>query len=97
MLVTKEELTNTNRKMQLVNDAKGDLHPSIKCTVCGFGLYVTDRGNHEVTYHCSSPEARFWDFDRGTPDQHKAKEHWDRSKQEIFMDGRLDETLDATG
>jgi hypothetical protein len=83
--------------MQLVNDANGEPRPAIKCTVCGLALYATDWGSYEITYHCSSPEARFWDFDRGTPDQHKAKEHWDRSKQEIFVDRRLDEKLDATG
>lgn len=83
--------------MQLVNDPNGQTQPQFKCTVCGLAMYATDWGNHEVTYHCSSAEARFWDFDRGTPDQTKAKEHWDRSKQEIFIDRRFDETLDATG
>jgi hypothetical protein len=54
------------------------------CVVCGEELYVTDHGNHEFTYHCSSGAARFWDFDRGTIEQVKAKEHWDKSRIEIF-------------
>ena len=63
---------------------------SFSCTVCGSPMYITDHGNHELTYHCSSSEARFWDFDRGTFEQVKSKEHWDRSKQEIFPDLKED-------
>ena len=48
-------------------------------------MYATDKGNHEVTYHCSSPDARFWDFDRGSARQAAAKEHWDESIHEIFL------------
>jgi hypothetical protein len=48
-------------------------------------MYATDQGNCEITYHCSSPEARFWDFDRGTIDQSMAKKHWDQSIQEVFL------------
>jgi hypothetical protein len=48
-------------------------------------MYATDKNNFEVTYRCSSPEARFWDFDRGTAGQAKAKEHWDKSRKEIFL------------
>ena len=58
---------------------------NLTCAICGQALYVTDKGNAEVTYHCSSDEARFWDFDRGTVDQHKAKEHWDNSIREVFL------------
>jgi hypothetical protein len=70
--------------MQLVTDSKITFQPAIKCKVCGQHMYSTDWGNREITYHCSSPEARFWDFDRGAPPQAKAKEHWDNSKEEIF-------------
>lgn len=55
------------------------------CPICGSSMYATDWGNCEVTYHCSSPEARFWDFDRGTKAQHIAKEHWDQSLREVFF------------
>jgi len=79
--------------MHIVNGSWETFKPEIRCKVCGNTLYSTDRGNHQVTYHCSSPEARFWDFHRGTPDQHKAKEHWDQSKEEIFFN----EDLHATG
>ena len=57
----------------------------LSCPICGHALYATDKGNCEVTFHCSSNEARFWDFDRGTAAQHKAKEHWDRSIREVFL------------
>jgi hypothetical protein len=55
----------------------------LKCTICGSPLYNTDQCLSEFSYHCSSEEARFWDFDRGTIEQIKAKDHWDRSRQEI--------------
>lgn len=55
------------------------------CPVCGAPMYITDKGSFGVTFHCSSPEARFWDFDRGTVAQAKAKEHWDKSIREIFL------------
>ncbi len=55
----------------------------LKCTICGYPLYNTDQCLSEFSYHCSSEEARFWDFDRGTIEQMKAKDHWDRSRQEI--------------
>ena len=61
-----------------------ELHPVRRCKVCGAILYSTDRGNHETTYHCSSKEAKFWDFERGTAEQIKAKEHWDMSKLDVF-------------
>ena len=57
----------------------------LSCPICGSRLYPTDQGNAEVTYHCSSPEARFWDFDRGTAAQHEAKKHWDQSIREVFL------------
>ena len=41
-------------------------HPELTCRVCEARLYLTDQGNHHVMFHCSSEDARFWDFDRGT-------------------------------
>ncbi|MBS1917711.1 MAG: hypothetical protein JST87_15680 [Bacteroidetes bacterium] len=63
----------------------GEMHPHEKCIICGSELYVTDHGNHEITYHCSSDAARFWDYDRGTIEQAKAKEHWDKSRLEVYL------------
>jgi hypothetical protein len=48
-------------------------------------MYPTNRSNFEITFRCSSPDARFWDFDRGTKEQADAKEHWDQSLREIFL------------
>ena len=55
----------------------------LKCAVCGASLYNTDQALSELSYHCSSAEARFWDFDRGSIEQIKAKQHWDESLREI--------------
>ena len=55
----------------------------LKCTICGSPLYNTDRCLSEFSYHCSSEAARFWDCDRGSQEETKAKNHWDLSRQEI--------------
>jgi len=64
-------------------------NPELKCPICGATRYITDEGNHEVILHCSSSEARFWDFDRGSTEQKNAKEHWDQSRKEVFLDDLL--------
>lgn len=66
------------------NQIREGIYSGMKCRLCGAFLYSTDHGNHEATYHCSSDEARFWDFERGTPEQLKAKEHWDNSRIEVI-------------
>lgn len=53
------------------------------CDICGSPMYITDQGAFEYTYHCSSDDARFWEFDRGSKDQQKSKDHWDKSKKDI--------------
>jgi hypothetical protein len=55
----------------------------LRCTICSQPLYNTDRCLSEFSYHCSSQEARFWDCERGTIEEIKAKDHWDLSRQEI--------------
>ena len=50
-----------------------------KCPVCGGQLYRTDAGGTSATLQCSSPEARFWDFPRGSQEQKKAHDHFMRS------------------
>jgi Zn-finger nucleic acid-binding protein len=55
------------------------------CPVCGSFMYPTNRSNFEITFRCSSSDARFWEFDRGTKEQAVAKEHWDLSLREIFL------------
>lgn len=56
-----------------------------RCPVCGEKRYVTDHGNHEWTVHCSSTEARFWEYDRGTLQQTMSKQHWDQSRLDLFF------------
>ena len=58
-------------------------HSTLKCTICGYPLYNTDKCINESSYHCSSAAARFWDYDRDSLEQSKAKDHWDKSKQDI--------------
>jgi hypothetical protein len=65
--------------------------PDYKCPVCGQKRYVTDHGNHEWTVHCSSPEARFWEFERGSLAQTLARQHWDQSRLDLFF--TLDDIL----
>ncbi len=61
-------------------------NPHLTCRVCQAPMYVTDHGNHEATFHCASEDARFWDYERGTEEQIKAKEHWDESRHEVYPD-----------
>jgi hypothetical protein len=58
------------------------MEANLKCGICGSALYNTDECYNELIYHCSSAEARFWDFERGSIEQNNAKDHWDRSRQE---------------
>ena len=58
----------------------------LTCNVCGQPLYPTDQCNLETTLHCSSTEARFWDFERGSLEQLKAKEHWDKSRKAMHLE-----------
>ena len=79
--------------MKVLNGSAEAFRPEIKCKVCGSSLYSTDWGCQQTTYHCSSADARFWDFDRGTAAQARSKEHWDQSREEIYTR----EDLHATG
>ena len=76
-----------NSVMEAVRSLIGTQHDHDVCVVCGFPLYATDHDKLEVTYHCSNPEARFWDYDRGTKAQEVAKDHWDRSRVDVFLNG----------
>jgi hypothetical protein len=52
------------------------LDPSYKCKVCGSQLYRTDGGGNTVTLQCSSDEAMFWNFNRGTKEQNISHKHF---------------------
>ncbi len=79
------------QESQVNKIALGVPHPNEECNcrVCGKPLYSTDHSNFEITFHCSSPEARFWDFDRGTIEQNISKKHWDESKEEVYLNKNL--------
>jgi hypothetical protein len=54
-----------------------------KCPICRGALYRTDAGGPSVTLQCASDEARFWDFPRGSEEQKKAHDHFERSTTNI--------------
>jgi hypothetical protein len=57
-----------------------------KCPICRGALYRTDAGGTSVTLQCSSPEARFWDFQRGSAEQKNAHDHFMKSTTYISND-----------
>jgi hypothetical protein len=63
------------------------MHSTLKCIICGTPLYNTDKCLSELSYHCSSAAARFWDCDRGSIEETNAKNHWDQSRIEITNSG----------
>lgn len=52
------------------------LDPGYKCKVCGSQLYRTDGGGSKITLQCSSDEAMFWNFGRGTKEQSQSHKHF---------------------
>ena len=60
-----------------------------KCSICESRMYITDHCYREVILHCSSDEARFWDYNRGSKDQMDAKEHWDKSILEVYKNEEI--------
>jgi hypothetical protein len=55
------------------------------CPVCGSKRYVTNFHDLEITIHCSSIEAKFWNFGSATLAHTVAKQHWDQSKLEFCL------------
>jgi ribosomal protein L33 len=47
-----------------------------KCSICGSNLYVTHEGGIKITLQCSSDEAKFWEFPRGSKEQKKSHKHF---------------------
>jgi len=54
-----------------------------KCSICGSKLYATHDGGMKVTLQCSSDEAKFWEFPRGSKEQKKAHDHFMKSTKYI--------------
>jgi len=54
-----------------------------RCPICRSELYRTDAGGHSVTLQCSSEEAMFWNFPRGSEEQKKSHEHFMKSTTNI--------------
>lgn len=50
-----------------------------KCPICRSELYRTDAGGPNVTLQCSSSEAKFWEFPRGSEDNKQVNEHFMKS------------------
>lgn len=66
-----KKYTQFNEELKILN--------KYKCPVCGGVLYRTDAGGPDITLQCSSDEARFWDFTRGSKEQAKAYKHFNNS------------------
>jgi ribosomal protein S27E len=64
-----------------------------KCSICGSRLYRTDGGGRSVTLQCSSDEAKFWNFNRGTEEQRKSHEHFTKSSISIPLEKWNEENL----
>jgi hypothetical protein len=63
-----------------------------KCSLCKEYLYKTDGGGQTVILQCSSAEARFWDFDRGSEAQRIGHEHFHKSTVSVSKKEWEDET-----
>lgn len=50
-----------------------------KCPICGQELYRTDAGGMSATLQCSSDDAKFWNFPRGSQEQKEAHDHFTKS------------------
>ena len=60
--------------------------PEHRCKICGAPLYRTDAGGPSVVLQCSSDEAKFWNFDRGTKLQNDAHKHFMGSMMSIPLE-----------
>lgn len=60
--------------------------PEHRCKICGSPLYRTDGGGRNVTLQCSSDAAKFWNFNRGTKEQHDAHQHFVKSSMNIPLE-----------
>lgn len=67
------------KRFKQFNEELRILTEKYKCPVCGGELYRTDAGGNSATLQCSSDEARFWDFPRGSQEQKKAHDHFMKS------------------
>jgi len=47
-----------------------------RCKICGAPMYRTDNGGKTATLQCSSEEAKFWNFERGTKEQSESHKHF---------------------
>ena len=57
-----------------------------RCKICGSPLYTTYK-NDKITLQCSSEEAKFWTYERGSKEQKEAHEHF--MKSAIYINKEL--------
>jgi hypothetical protein len=60
--------------------------PEHRCKICGAPMYRTDSGGPTVTLQCSSDEAKFWNFNRGTKLQNDSHKHFTDSMIHISLE-----------
>ena len=47
-----------------------------ECSICGSPLYRTDGGGSSIILQCSSEDAKFWNFGRGSKEQAVSHKHF---------------------
>jgi hypothetical protein len=68
-----------------------------RCSLCGEYLYKTDGGGLKVTLQCSSDSAKFWNFNRGTKEQHDSHVHFVNSTISVTKKEWENETKKVQG
>src|ERR1700761_4525341 len=67
-----------------------------RCPVCGSPRYITNRIDDEIIIHCSSSHAKFWECPKDTLAETIARNHWDQSKQKLYLSVETVRQLVAT-
>jgi hypothetical protein len=57
---------------------------SRRCPVCGSPMYITHHFHEQITIHCAAPEAKFWQYPKGSLAEDIARIHWDRSREDLY-------------
>lgn len=75
-----KKITNEKMKILRFNQINEELlNDEHKCSICGSSLYRTDAGGIYAILQCSSDDAKFWNFGRGTEEQKKSHDHFVKS------------------
>ena len=65
--------------LKTIKDLFENINNNYKCVVCGEDLYITYDYGSKKTLQCSSDNAKFWNFPRGSKEQSESHEHFVKS------------------